>query len=321
MDRRTFCSALFASAALPAWAANEHEWPVKPVTLLVPGGTGGVVDIRARWLAQRLASVLGQPVVVDNKPGASGNIGMVAAARSAPDGYTLVMVHQGTMCVNPHLMPNAGYAPLKDFTPITRVGFGPLALVVNPKLPVHSVTDLLQYMRTRDLNYGSPGFGSPPHLAAELFKLEAGVKATHVPYKGGGAAASDLIAGHIDFSIEGLQVMEPHINEGRVRGLAVTGIRRVAVLPQLPTLREAGLPNYSYVGWVGLAAPAATPRPIVDKTWRATSQILLSAEGREFFARAGADPGGDSQESFELLVRDEYEKWGRIVRESAIKAQ
>jgi len=321
MDRRRFCSALFASAVVPAWGANEHEWPVKPVTLLVPGGTGGVVDIRARWLAQRLSSALGQPFVVDDKPGASGNIGMVAAARSAADGYTLVMVHQGTMCVNTHLMPNAGYAPLKDFTPITRVGFGPLALVVNPKLPVHSVTDLLQYMRTRELNYGSPGFGTPPHLAAELFKLEAGVKATHVPYKGGGAAASDLIAGHIDFSIEGLQVMEPHINEGRVRGLAVTGTRRVPVLPQLPTLREAGLPNYNYVGWVGLAAPAATPRPIVDKAWRATSQILLSAEGREFFARVGAEPGGDSQEAFELLVRDEYEKWGRVVRESAIKAQ
>jgi tripartite-type tricarboxylate transporter receptor subunit TctC len=321
MDRRSFCSALFASVALPAWATNEHEWPAKPITLLVPGGTGGVVDIRARWLAQRLSAALGQPVVVDNKPGASGNIGMVAGARSAPDGYTLVMVHQGTMCVNTHLMPNAGYAPLKDFIPITRVGFGPLALVVNPKLPVGSVAELLQYMKTRDLNYGSPGFGTPPHLAAELFKLEAGVKATHVPYKGGGAAASDLIAGHIDFSIEGLQVMEPHINEGRVRGLAVTGTRRVPALPELPTLREAGLPNYSYVGWVGLAAPAATPRPIIDKAWRATAQVLLSAEGHEFFARVGAEPGGDSQEAFELLVRDEYEKWGRIVRESAIKAE
>jgi len=323
MDRRTFCAAMLASAAFPARAAIEHEWPARSVTLLVPGGTGGVADIRARWLAPRLSALLGQPVVVENKPGASGNIGMVAGARSAPDGYTLVMVHQGTMCVNPHLMANAGYAPLKDFIPITRVGFGALALVVNPKLPVNSVAELVKYMKGREatLNYGSPGFGSPPHLAMELFKLEAGVKATHIPYKGGGAAASDLIAGHVDFSIEGLQVMAPHILEGRVRGLAVTATKRVAALPDLPTLREAGLPNYSYAGWVGIAAPADTPRPVVAKAWTAISQVLLSDEGREFFAKVGAEPGGETPEAFDALARAEYEKWGRVVREAGIKAE
>lgn len=322
MDRRIFCASLLATSVLPAWAAADTDWPVKPITIIVPGGTGGVVDIRARWLAPRLSASLGQPVIVENKPGASGNIGMAAAARGAHDGYTLVMVHQGIMCVNAHMMSNIGYSPLTDFIPITRVGVGALALVVNPKLPVTSVADLVKYMKSKDgaLNYGSPGIGTPPHLATELFKLEAGVKATHVPYKGGGAAASDLIAGHVDFSIEGLQVMAPFIKEGRVRGLAVTGTTRVATLPELPTLREAGLPNYAYAGWVGIAAPTGTPPVIVAKAWRAITQVLLSAEGREFFANVGAEPGGEAQEAFAALVREEYEKWGRVVRDAGIKA-
>jgi len=233
------------------------------------------------------------------------------------------MVHQGTMCVNAHLMSNIGYAPLKDFIPLSRVGAGPLALVVNPKLPVDSVASLLQYMKTKQggVNYGSPGIGTPPHLAMELFKLEAGVKATHVPYKGGGAAASDLIAGHVDCSIEGLQVMGPYIKDGRVRGLAVTATTRVASLPELPTVRESGLPNYSYTGWVGIAAPAGVPQPIVTKVSTALMQVLSSEEARTSFAAVGAEPGAGPREQFEALVREEYEKWGRVVREAAIKAE
>jgi tripartite-type tricarboxylate transporter receptor subunit TctC len=319
ISRRAFC-ALVACASIPALAAAGREWPVKPVTLLVAGGAGGVVDIRARWIAPRLAAILGQPVIVENRPGAGGNLGTALAARSAPDGYTLVMIHQGTMSVNPQLTPGPGYAP-KDFMPITRLGYGSLALVVNPKLPAQTVPELVRLLKTRDggLNYGSPGVGSPPHLAAELFKLQAGVPATHVPYKGGGQAASDLIAGHVDFAIEGLQVMAPLIKEGRVRVLAVSGPKRVASLPDVPTISEAGVPGYAYEGWTGIAAPAGTPRAIIDKVYKALAAIATTDEGREFFAKAGAEAGAEPPDVFAAFLREDYERMGRVVREAGIK--
>jgi tripartite-type tricarboxylate transporter receptor subunit TctC len=319
ISRRAFC-ALAACAAIPALAAAETDWPVKPVTLLVAGGAGGVLDIRARWIAPRLAAILGQPVVVENRPGAGGNLGTSLAARSAPDGYTLVMIHQGTMSVNPQLTPGPGYSP-RDFTPITRLGYGSLALVVHPKVPAQNVTELIQLMKARDggLNYSSPGVGTPPHLATELFKLLAGVKATHVPYKGGGQAASDLIGGHVDFSIEGLQVTAPLIKEGRVRLLAVSGPKRVASLPDTPTISEAGVPGYAYEGWTGMAAPAGTSRAIIDKVHKAVAAIANTDEGREFFAKVGAEAGAEPPDVFAAFLREDYERMGRVVREAGIK--
>lgn len=322
MDRRTFGAAVFASSVVPAWAAAESDWPARPVMLLVPAGNGGVVDVRARWLAPRLSAQLGQPVTVENKPGGNGNVAMAFAARAAAhDGYTLVMVHQGTLCVNVHLMPNVGYSPLRDFIPITRVGVGPLVLAINPKAPVNAPADFVHYVKAKDgaLKYGSAGAGSPSFLAAELLKLEAGVKAIHVPYKEGSAAVADLIAGHLDFLLESPPLIEPHIRQGRVRALAVTGTTRLATLPGLPTLHEAGVTNYVYLTWNGLAVAKGTPAAIVAKVANVSTQVLLSAEGREYFAKAGAEPGAESPHAFDALVRDEYQKWGRVVQEAGLK--
>ena len=315
------CWLLFL-AALPS-AAAEDAWPAKPIRILVPGGVGGVTDIRARWLANKIAPILGQPVVVENRPGAGGLMGMESGARSAPDGYSLVIIHQGTMAVNPHLYARLPYDPVKDFAPITRLGFGSLVLTVNSGVAAKSVSELIALARRRpgELSFGSPGVGTPPHLAGELFKREAGIDAIHVPYKGGGQAASDLIAGHVDYSIEGLNVMLPHIQAGRVRALAVTGPKRVASLPDVPTMREAGLRDYEFVGWVGIAAPAATPKAIVTKVYEAIAQVLSTPEAREWFGDVGADPGGEPPEVFGAFVRDEHLKWGKVIRDAGIKVE
>ena len=304
-----------------ASVATGAGWPDKPVRIIVPGGAGGTADVRARWVAARLQEDVGQPVVVENRSGAAGNIGMEVAAHSAPDGYTLVIIHQGTMAVNPHLYANLPYDPLRDFTPLTRLGRGPLLLVVNPSLPVHSVQDLVALAKTRHLSYGSPGVGTPPHLAAELFKRETGVDATHVPYRGGGQSASDLIGGHLDFEIEGLTVVMPHVKAGRLRAIAITGASRNAACPDVPTMREQGLPQFEYEGWVGIAVPAGTPAPIVQKVHDALARVLVSPQAREWFGAAAADPSPDTPEAFAAVIRSEHDKFGKIIRDAGIKAE
>ena len=203
------------------------------------------------------------------------------------------------------------------------MGHGALVLVVNPGLPVHNVPELIGYLRKKDggANFGSPGVGTPPHIAVEFFLQLTGTKAQHIPYKGGGQAASDLMGGHVDFSIEGLTVMVPLIKDGRVRALAVTGEHRVASLADLPTMREAGVADYSYEGWVGIAAPAGTPAPIIAKAYEAIRKALLSEEGKAFFAANGALAEAEPPEAFAAIIRAEYEKWGRVVREAGIRAQ
>jgi len=306
--------------SLSAWA---DAWPTKPLRIIVPGGPGGVIDIRARWIAQRLAEALRQAVVVENRPGAGGNVGMEAGAHSAPDGYTLTLIHQGTIAMNPHLYAHPGYDPLSDFAPITRLGIGPLLLAVHPSLPVASVWDLVDLAKARpgQLNFGSPGIGTPPHLAGELFKRVTGIDVVHVPYKGGGQAASDLIAGHVQFAIEGLNVQLPHVLAGRIRALAVTGPKRVATLPSVPTMSEAGWPQYEFQGWVGLAAPAAAPREVVERLYQEIHAILSGPEAKEWFAAVGADTGDEPPAQFERDIRAEYAKWGRVIRDAGIRAE
>ena len=314
----------FAAALHVPAAAFEAPWPTKqPIRIIVPGDAGGVIDIRARWLANRLAPVLQQAVIVENKPGAGGNIGMGVGARSAPDGYTLILVHQGTMTVNPHLYSRLGYDPLADFAPITHLGVGPLLLAVHPNVPVTTVAELVQLSKSKpgQLNFGSPGIGTPPHLAGELFKRIAGIDAVHVPYKGGGQAVSGLISGQISYSIEGLTVQLPQVKAGLLRPLAVTGPRRVASLPDVPTMAEAGVPGYEFLGWVGIAAPVATPKPIIARLYREISGILGTAEAREWFAAVGADPGADPPDVFADLIRAEHAKWGKVIHDAGIKIE
>lgn len=325
-----YCALAIATAVViaapqrsPASHAQERAWPTRPIRLVVPGGAGGVVDIRARWLAERLAQRLDQSVIVDNVPGAGGNLGTALAAHAVPDGYTLTMIHQGTMAINPHLYGRPGYDPLKDFAPITRVGVGPLLLAVNPALPVSSVTQLIALAKEKPgvLTFGSPGIGTPPHMAGELFKRMAGIQITHVPYRGGGQAVSDLIGGQISMSIEGTNVQLPFVRSGQLRALAVTGPRRITALPDVPTVAEAGVADYEFMGWVGIAAPASTPRPIVDRLHREIASLLESSEAKEWFASYGLEPGEQSPEALAEQIRAEYAKWGDLIRTAGIKVE
>ena len=304
--------------------AQEPAWPTKPLRIIAAVSAGGVTDIRARWLAPRLAVALGQSVVVENKPGAGGNIGTEMAARSAPDGYTLVIIHPGTMAVNPHLYARAGYDPLVDFIPLTRIGgSGPLVLAVAADSPAKDLNDLLRMAREKPgrLSFGSSGIGGPPHMAAELLKRLAGIDAIHVPYKGGGQAANDLIAGHVNWVFDGTAVQFPLIKAGRTRALAVTGSARVAGLPDVPTMAEAGVPGYEFTVWSGIALPAGTPPPIVARLHAEISKILGSAEAREYFASLGFSAGADNMDAFAAQIRAEHAKWGDIIRQTGMKAE
>ena len=312
-----------AAAALPATLALAQSYPAKPVRLVVTGPPGSVTDVRARWLSDKLTPVLGQPLVVDNRPGAGGNVGSAHAAKSAADGYTILVVHQGTVAINPHVYDNVGWDPLADLAPITRIASNPLILAVHPSVPATSTAELIALAKEKpgQLNYGSPGNGTPPHMAGELFKRMAGIEVAHVPYKGGGPALADLVAGRLTYSIEGPVIQLPQVKAGKLRALAVSGAQRVAALPELPTIAESGVPGYEYVAWIGIAAPAATPRPIVAKLHADAATVLRSPESREYFAAHGAEPGGETPEAFGAFIRAEHAKWGKVVREAGIKAE
>jgi len=304
-----------------AWAA-EPAWPSKPLRL-VAGGVGSVTDIRARWLAERLAPALGQPVIVENNAGAGGNIGAEQVARSAPDGYTLLVIHQGTASINPHLYARTGYNPLGDFAPITRFGYGSLLLTVQSGAQTTSVAELIALAKARPgtLTYGSPGIGTPPHLASELFKRAAAIEATHIPFKGGGALATALLGGHISWSMDGPTVQIPHVKSGRLRALAVSGTRRSPVLPEVPTIAEAGVPGYEFYGWTGLAAPSATPRAIVARLHAEVTKIMATPEAQDWFTASGAEPGALSPDAFGEFIRAEYVSLGKVIRDAGIRIE
>jgi tripartite-type tricarboxylate transporter receptor subunit TctC len=313
------------AVALPCSAtrAQGPSWPSKPLRIIVPGGPGGVTDIRARWLADRLSPALGQPILVDNRTGAGGNLGTVAAVRSPPDGYTLLIIHIGTMAINPHLYANPGYNPLTDIVPITRLGVGPQALAVHKDVPAQSVRELLSLAAAKpgELTFVSPGVGTPGHLAASLLMHLTGILATHVPYKGGAQAVQDLLAGHVTFTIESLTLLKPFVDNGRLRALAVTTPQRARSMPDLPTMAEAGVPGFQLTAWAGIGAPAGTPRPIVDRLYAEIAKILATPEARAWFDSFGIDPGGEPPDAFAALARAEYTQLGEVIRVMGIKAE
>ena len=317
--------ALISSAAAFTLArahAQSSAWPTKPVRL-VAGGAASVADIRARWLADRLAAALGQPVVVENNGAAGGNVGAEQVARSAPDGHTLLLVHQGTAAINPHLYAQIGYNPLTDFAPITRFGYGSLLLSVHPSVPATSVRELIALAKAKpgSLNYGSPGNGTPPHLAAELFKRAAGIEATHVPFKGGGAMMQALLGAHVSYSLEGLTAQLPHVRAGTLRALAVTGAQRTASLPDIPTIAEAGVPGYQFAGWTGLAAPAATPRAVIERLHGEIAKIAASEEAKQWFATSGSEAGILSPQEFADFIRTEHAQLGKLIRDTGVRVE
>jgi tripartite-type tricarboxylate transporter receptor subunit TctC len=313
---------LGALTLLAPGARAQPAWPNKPLRIMA-GGASSVADIRARWLADRLAAALGQPVVVENNGAAGGNVGAEQVARSAPDGYTLLLLHQGTAAINPHLYAHTGYNPLTDFAPITRFGHGSLLLTVHPGVPVTSVRELIALAKAKpgSLNYGSPGNGTPPHLAAELFKRAAGIEATHVPFKGGGAMMQALLGGHVSYSLEGLTAQLPHVRAGTLRALGVTGAQRSPSLPEVPTIAEAGVPGFQFAGWTGLAAPAATPRAIVERLHAEIAKTAASDDAKQWFATSGSEPGILSPQEFADFIRTEHAQLGKLIREIGLRAE
>jgi tripartite-type tricarboxylate transporter receptor subunit TctC len=315
--------AICAAFAAVAPVAAAETYPSKPIRIIVTGTSGGPPDLLTRWLAERLAPALRVAIVVENRPGAGGNVAMQATARSAPDGYTLVVAGQGPFALNPHMYANPGYNAIADFAPITQIERGALLLAVNPEVPAHSVAELIALANKKpgELDYGSPGTGTPPHMASELFSRSADLKVVHVPYAGASAAMLDLIAGRLTFTFGTVNVQLPQVKAGKIRALAVTSPTRLDALPEIPTVAESGLPGFEYIGWLGIAAPAGTPEPIVERLRHEIAVVLLTDEARKYFASYGREPVASTPAAFTAFIRAEHAKWGLVIRDSNIKAE
>jgi len=304
-------------ATTPA-AAQGAAYPTKPVRLVVPFPAGGTTDILARAVAQKLSETWGQQVIVDNRPGAGGNIGSELVAKSPPDGYTLLMGTVGTHAINPSLYAKMPYNHVKDFTPVILVAGVPNVLVVNPSLPVNSVQELIAYGKANPnkLNFASSGNGTSIHLSGELFRTMTGVQMTHVPYKGSSPALTDLIGGQVQLMFDNLPSSLQFIKAGKLRALAVTSLARSQALPDVPTLAESGLPGFEASSWFGVLAPAGTPADIVAKLNGAVAAWLASPAAKEQLAAQGAIPAGGSPDAFVKHIANESAKWAKVVKAS-----
>jgi tripartite-type tricarboxylate transporter receptor subunit TctC len=313
--------AIAAALAFFAVLSHAQSYPAKPVRIIVPSSTGGAVDGLARLVAQ-ISPSLGQQVIADNRPGANGAIGLELAARSPPDGYTLVLGFLGPLAVNPGLYKKLPYDPLKDFAPITLVAESPLLIVAHPSLPARSVRDLIQFAKARpgQVTYGTGGTGTGGHLTVELFRITAGVDLLHVPYKGVGPALTDVLAGHISLMASSPISSQPHVKAGRLRGLAVTGRARSPALPQVPTMIESGLANFESTTWFGILAPAGTPAAIVSRLNSEINNLLRQPEVRAQVGRLGADPAGNTPDEFAAHIKAEIAKWAKVIKAAKIEA-
>ena len=302
--------------------AFAQAYPSKPVKMIVPYAAGGTTDVLARIMADKLAQGLGQTVVIEYKPGAGGTIGAEAAAKSPADGYTMVMGAPGSHSTATSLYAKLPYDPVKDFVPIVHVANVPNSIVVHPSLAVKSVPELIAYAKSRpgELTYGSAGTGATTHLTGELFALLANVKLTHIPYKGSGQAMVDLLGGQIQMMFENLPGAATQIRSGKIRGLAVTSLRRSAAFPDLPAVSET-LPGFEVVAWFALFAPAGTPAAIVSRLNAESNKALSLAEVREKIAAAGSDPIGGTSDELARFLANDIAKWTRVTRDAGIKPQ
>ncbi|WP_064573236.1 Bug family tripartite tricarboxylate transporter substrate binding protein [Cupriavidus gilardii] len=316
--------AMLCAAAVPALSASAAEaFPSKPIRLIVPFTPGGTTDILARLVAQKAGEALGQPMVVENRPGAGGNIGAEAAARSAADGYTLLMGTLGTQVTNQFIYPRMPYDSAKDFAPVTLVANSPNVLLVNSTLPANSIGELIALARREPgkINYASTSTGGSPHLSGELLSMMAGVKMQHVPYKGAAPAMTDLLAGQVNLMFDNLPSALAQIQGGKIKALAVTGVKRASVLPSVPTVRESGLPDYEVNSWFGLLAPAGTPPERVRRLQQAVDKVLAMPDVRKRIQELGAEPGGEGSAAFAAQIKADTDKWARVIRSAGIKAQ
>jgi tripartite-type tricarboxylate transporter receptor subunit TctC len=324
INRGLVCAAIVSlwSAFLPS-VALAQEYPSKPIKLVVPFAPGGVTDTSGRIIAEALSKRLGQQVVVENKPGASGNIGAAQVAQASPDGYTLLLGFDGTLAINPHVFSKLGFDPMKDFAPITKIGDATIVLVAHPSVPAKDLKALIAYSKTVNggLSYGTSGNGGTPHIAGELLKQKSGIVMTHVPYKGGGQALQDVLGGNIPLVYTAIAGALPHIKAGKVIPIAVSSDQRDAALPHVPTMKEVGFAEMVADSWVALLTPANTPRAIIDRLQKETAAALAQPEVRERLLGLGITPVGNTPELFGAQLRADIAKYESVVKAAGIRAE
>jgi tripartite-type tricarboxylate transporter receptor subunit TctC len=320
MQRRTGAALAFA---LFATHAAAQDYPSKPIRMIVPFPPGGPNDILGRVVAQKLTEQMGQQVVADNRAGAGGIIGTELAARSAPDGYTLLLSGTASLSINPSLHKKLPYDPLKDFAPISLMATAPSILVTHPSVAVRSVKELIAFAKAKpgQLNFASAGLGTPPHLAGELFKHMAGIDMVHVPYKGGGPALTDLLGGQVNLYFSGISSALPFVKDGKLRGIAVTSSKRTPLMPDMPTISESGLPGYEVGNWYAMLAPAGTSASIVNRLNAQIVKALAASEVRKRFTELAADPVGSTPAQLAAYNRSELIKWAQVIKAAGIKPE
>lgn len=321
--RRVFiliCGA-FVATALPATGARAADWPERPVRMLVGFAPGGGTDATARAIAPKLTELLGQQVIVDNRPGATGNIATDIVSKSTPDGYTILMGTIAALAINPALYEKLPFDPIKDLAPVTRAVDSTNVLVLHPSVQAKSVKDLIALAKAKSLNGGSSGVGGAGHLALELFNLQTGTKIVHVPYKGGGPAMIDLLGGNIQLIFATAASAVGHIKSGKIRALAVTTLKRSPLVPDLPTVAETGLPGFEANNWYGILVPAKTPRAIIMRLNKDVSTALLTPEIKDILFKQGLDSAPESPEAFGAYIKSELAKWAKVVKAAGLKAE
>ena len=323
LSRRSFSCCIGAAAALIAALANAQAYPAKPIRIIAAQTAGGGTDLFARLLGQKISESWKQPVVIENRPGAGGTIGNDITAKSAPDGYTLILATAGQMVINQNLYPDSGHDPLKELAPIALFATSPLILVVHPSVPAHSVKELIAVARAAPnrLNHGSGGGGSPAHLAAELFKVMTGTQMTHVPFKGVAPSVTAVIAGQIDLTFASTAAVLQQVKAQRLRALAVSTPRRSQIVADLPTVAEAGVPGYEVTTWFGLFGPAALPKDIIAKLNGEVIRILALTDVRERLYNEGAETSRLTVEEFNAFVRADAARWAKVIKSAGIKAE
>lgn len=311
---------IFAGLLVSHDLAAQNSYPSRPIRLIVPSVPGGGTDFTARTIGQRLTESMGQTVIIDNRSGAAGNIGVEIAAKSGPDGYTLVMPIT-SFSINPHLYSKLPFDTVRDFAPVVLASSAPLLLVVNPSVPAKSVSELIAVAKSKpgQLNYANSGNGTTAHLAGELLKKMAGIDLVSVPYKGGGPAVIDLIGGRVHIYFSTIPAALAQVQAGKLRALAVTTLKRVNLIQDIPTVAESGLPGFEVIGWFGIFAPAGTPKPVVAKLNKEINQVLSLPDTQQRFAAQGLIPGGGTPEALGSFLRAEIAKWGTLIKEAGIQ--
>ncbi len=320
------CGRAAATAACALWAlhigaARSENYPSRPVRIIGPAAAGGVSDVNARRVSDKLAQALGQPVVVDNRPGASGNLGTEIAAKAKPDGYTLVLASANIVCVNPVVFPKLAFSPTEDFVPITLAAKGSPLLLVSPKFPASTLGEFIAYAKAHpgQISFGSPGLATPQHLAAEQLMKLAGISMTHVPYKNQPQILSDLIGGQIQAAIEFPSIATPHVKSGQLRALVVVGPNRKPTVPDVPTAAEAGYPAFIQTSWNGYFAPKGTPPDVIARLQKEISNIIQARDFSDWMVSLGSEAVGSTPEQFKAFMKEDCPRWKKVATDAGVR--